>query len=400
MGKLTAKKVEHAKPGSHIDGQGLMLVVSSAKARKWILRIQVKGKRRDIGLGSAADVTLSEARDLATDMRKAFKRGENPVAERKKKPAPTFRVAAEAVHIEHTKAWKNDKHRAQWLSSLEAYAFPKLGDTPINEITGPDVRDVVSDIWLTVPETARRVLQRICKVLDYGHSKGWREIETPLRSIKAGLPKQPERPEEEKHFEAMPWADVPGFFAGLEDLSATETTRLCLEFTILTACRSGESRGVRWSEIDLKEKTWTIPAKRMKGRRLHRVPLCDRAVAILERMQELRRTKKASALVFEGRTEGNPMSDMTLTQILRRAGLSCTPHGFRSSFRDWCEESTSYPARLAEKALAHAVRDKTEAAYQRGDLFDRRRELMTAWETFCFSERRAAGNVTPIRRAK
>ena len=402
MGKLSVKKVKHAKPGRHVDGDGLNLVVSATGAKKWVLRIQVDGRRRDIGLGSAGLVSLAKARDDAKEMRAAFKRGEDPLAERRrgKEAVPAFRDAAKAVHAEHTKAWKNEKHRAQWLASLETYAFPKLGDMKVSEITGPDVRDVIADIWLTVPETARRTLQRIVKVLDYGHAKGWRPAETPYRAIKAGLPKQPERPAEEKHFEAMPWADVPAFFAGMEDLDATGTTRLCLEYTILTACRSGETRLSRWSEVDLDKGVWTIPARRMKGKRVHRVPLCDRAIDILLQMQALRRSGKATALIFEGRTIGKPMSDMTLTAVLRRAGLSCTVHGFRSAFRDWTEEATSFPSRLAEKALAHAVKDKTEAAYQRGDLFDRRRELMAAWENYCLSDREAHNKVTPIRRAK
>lgn len=402
MGNLTAKAVKHAKPGRYSDGKGLLLMVRPSGSKRWILRVQVNGKRRDIGLGSASDVSLSSARDAADDMRKAFKRGENPLRARNEEgeETPTFREAAELVHRENEKGWKNAKHRAQWLSSLETYAFPKLGNLAINEISGPDVRDVTAEIWLVLPETARRVLQRICKVLDYGHAKGWREAEAPLRAIRAGLPKQPTKPPEETHFEAMPWADVPAFFARMDELGATETTRLCLEYTILTACRSGETRGAKWSEVDLDQRVWTIPAARMKGKRLHRVPLCERAVEILTRMQELRHSAKPTALVFEGRKIGRPMSDMTLTQILRRAGLSCTPHGFRSSFRDWTEENTGYPTALAEKALAHALKSKVEASYQRGDLLEKRRELMAAWESYCLSERNKASNVTRLRRKK
>lgn len=407
MGKLTAVKVKHAKPGTYIDGKGLMLLVRQTSAdpkaepsKRWILRIQVDGKRRDIGLGSAGDVTLGEARDAADAMRKAFKRGEDPLEARRraKEPPPTFREAAKAVHKEHAPTWRNQKHAAQWLKSLETYAFGQLGDLPVDQIDGPLIRDTLAGFWLTAPETARRVMQRIGTVLDYCHAKGWREAETPMRAVRAGLPKQPKQ---SGHFEAMPWQDVPGLFAGMEDtLKTGEPTRLLLEFTILTATRSGESRGARWCEIDRKAKAWNIPAERMKAKKAHRVPLCDRALEILERMQELRTSAKDDALIFEGRKIGAPVSDMTMRQALRRAGLDCDVHGFRSSFKDWSQEATSFPPALAERALAHTIKDKVERAYARSDLFERRRELMAAWEAHCLSERKGAGNVTPLRRAQ
>ena len=396
MGKLTALRVQRAKVGKHGDGRGLYLVVSGTGSRKWVLRIQKNGKRHDLGLGSANDVTLAEAREAAQDIHRAVRTGLSPLATRKqeRQTIPTFRKTAKMVHEEHKPSWKNAKHAAQWLSTLETYAFPRLGDLPVNQIDGPLVRDVLADIWLTVPETARRVRQRIGTVLDYAHAKGWREAETPLRAITRGLPKQPKN---KTHFEAMHWQDVPAFIDGMETtLKAGETVRLALEFLVLTAAHSGEVRGARWSEFDLEEKTWSIPSERMKAGEAHRIPLSDRAVEILRRTSELRRTDDPDAMVFEGQRRRRPLSDMTLTMPIRRAKLGITVHGFRSAFRDWAAERTSFPRELAEKALAHAVRNKVEAAYQRGDLFDKRRQLMDAWALYCQSAKKPQSNVTPI----
>lgn len=406
MGTLTALRVKNAKPGRHGDGDGLFLVVSDTGARKWVLRIQIRGKRRDIGLGSAKMVrrdgrlepftSLADAREEAQEMRRAFKRGEDPVSERRRarEAIPTFQDAAKMVHAEHAPGWKNDKHTAQWLSTLETYAFPKLGDLPVNQIDGPMVRDVLAEIWLTIPETARRVRQRIGTVLDFAHAKGWREAEAPMRSVSRGLPKQSKTKE---HLAAMPWRDVPDFVAGLSDtLTAGEPVRLALEFLILTAARSGEVRGMCWSEIDLEAQSWTIPVERMKGNRLHRVPLSARAVEILNRMHELRRTEKSDALVFEGRKRGKPLSDMTLTMPLKRAGIPYTVHGFRSAFRDWCGEATNTPREVAEACLAHALQNRVEAAYARTDHFEKRRAVMDKWAAFLSG---AAGNVVPLSRS-
>jgi len=395
--KLTALKVKNAGPGRHGDGGGLYLMVSDTGSRKWVLRIQANGKRRDLGLGSANRVSLSDAREAAEDMRRAIRRGEDPIAERrrKKESTPTFREAAVMVHKEHLPSWKNPKHAKQWLSTLEAYAFPRLGDLRVDHVDGPLVRDVLADIWLTIPETARRVRQRIGTVLDFAHAKGWRDAEAPLRSISRGLPKQPKIKE---HLAAMPWRDVPSFIANMNEiLKASEPVRLAIEFLILTAARSGEVRGARWSEIDLETKAWLIPANRMKAGRSHRIPLSDRTVWILERMAELRRTDNSSGMVFEGQKPGRPLSDMTLTMPIRRAALPITVHGFRSSFRDWCAEATSTPREIAEAALAHVVRNAVEASYARTDHFDKRRVVMDAWAAYCIGTNKS-DNVTPIRK--
>ena len=228
MGNLTALKVKRAKPGKHGDGRGLYLVVSETEARKWVLRIQTQGKRHDVGLGSASEVSLADAREAAEDMRRAYRRGANPIAARRRarEAIPTFREAALMVHQEHRPSWKNAKHTAQWLSTLERYVFPRFGDMSVIDIDGPMVRDVLAAIWLTIPETARRVRQRIGTVLDYAHAKGWRETEMPMRAISRGLPRQPKKV---AHFAAMPWQDVPGFIASIEEtLKAGELVRLAL----------------------------------------------------------------------------------------------------------------------------------------------------------------------------
>jgi integrase len=398
VSKLTVLGVKKASTGRHGDGGGLYLVVSDTGSRKWVLRIQINGKRRDFGLGSASSVSLSEARETAEDMRRSVRRGEDPrvIRRRANHSIPTFKEAAEMVHKEHSPSWKNAKHAKQWLSTLDAYAFPHLGNLPINQIDGPMVRDVLAEIWLTIPETARRVRQRIGTVLDFAHAKGWREAEAPLRSIARGLPKQPKV---RQHFAAMPWQDVPDFIKHMDNiLKASETVKLAIEFLILTAARSGEVRGARWSEVDLEAKSWSIPAERMKAGRAHRIPLSDRAIKILEQMSDFRRTAEPDAFVFEGQKPGRPFSDMTLTMPIRRAELPITVHGFRSAFRDWCAEATNTPREVAEACLAHVVKDQAEAAYARTDHFDKRRGVMDLWSAFC-SGRDKSGKVVQIKGA-
>jgi len=396
MSKLTALSVKRASTGRHGDGGGLYLVVSDTGSRKWVLRIQINRKRRDFGLGSASNVSLAEARETAEDMRRAVRRGEDPKANRRRanQSMPTFQEAAIMVHKEHAPSWKNAKHTKQWLSTLDAYAFPHLGNLPVNQIDGPMVRDVLAEIWLTIPETARRVRQRIGIVLDFAHAKGWREAEAPLRSITRGLPKQPKI---RQHLAAMPWKDVPNFVTNMNSLlKASETVKLAIEFLILTAARSGEVRGALWSEFDLEQKSWAIPAGRMKAARAHRVPLSDRAVEILKHMGNFRRTSEPDAFVFEGQKPGRPLSDMTLTMPIRRAELPITIHGFRSAFRDWCAEATNTPREIAEACLAHVVKDQAEAAYARTDHFDKRRVVMKDWAAFCTgSQGRQPGRDNP-----
>src|SRR3954452_16072171 len=290
MGKLTAVRVRSLKePGRYSDGQGLMLVVGKDGSRKWVLRVQADGRRHDFGLGAAAQVSLAEAREVAATVRRQVKAGQDPRAERRRarETVPTFREAALRVLEEHKPSWKNAKHAAQWLATLEQHAFPALGAVRVDKIDGPMVRDVLAEIWLTIPEPARRVRHRIGAVLDWAHAKGYRQFEAPTRSISRGLPKQPKIKE---HFAALPYGDVPAFLTRLQGTDTTgETVRLAFEFLILTAGRSGEMRGARWNEIDLETRLWTIPKERMKAGKIHVVPLSARAMAILERMRELRR---------------------------------------------------------------------------------------------------------------
>lgn len=380
VGKLTALQVRNAKPGKHMDGGGLFLIVGEHGAKSWILRMQHAGKRRDYGLGSLRDVSLSEAREAATAVRKMVLSGIDPVAEKKKEAMPTFREAAHMVYAEIFSTWKNKKHGEQWISSLENHTFADLGDMLVGDIDTGHIRDCLVKIWLTVPETARRVRQRIGTVLDFAHVKGWRQAEAPMRAVSRGLPKQPKGV---SHHEALPWAEVPKFVARMpEMLGANDVSRLAMEFIILTATRTGEGRGAVWSEFDIDDRLWTIPKERMKMDRPHRIPLADRCLAILEEMKEYRVTTARSALVFPGAKAGRPISNVTLTMQLRRAGLSFTMHGFRSSFRDWCAEATETPDEVAEACLAHIVKGKAKAAYLRTDHLEKRRSVMEEWAAF------------------
>jgi|APTNR8051073442_1049403.scaffolds.fasta_scaffold05222_2 integrase len=404
MGTLTALSVRAARePGKYGDGAGLFLLVGKGGARSWILRTMVDGRRRDIGLGSAAHVSLAEAREKARETRGAIRQGIDPVAAKHASqdsagasPVPTFREAAEQVHREHLPSWRNAKHAAQWLSTLQTYAFPALGDMPVDAVTAPLVRDVLAPIWLTIPETARRVRQRIGTVLDYAHAKGWRDSEAPMRAVSRGLPKQPKRT---NHFAAVPWQEVPGFLKDMDETTAGELTKGLLRFVVLTAARSGEARGARWSEIDWQAYEWHVPAHRMKGHVPHVVPLSDQAITVLEQAQALRTSDDPATLVFPGGRDDRPISDMTLTMLLRRMGVAATVHGFRSSFRDWAGESTNFPREIAEMCLAHTVGNAVERAYRRSDLREKRRAMMAAWGAFCDRDSRN-GQVLPLARAE
>lgn len=392
---LTAVQVKNlTEPGRYADGDGLFLVVGPTGARKWVLRVQRDNRRRDIGLGSARHVGLAEARQAASDMRSALREGRDPVAERKARrkaqALPTFEEAARTVHGEFKAGWRNDKHAAQWLSTLETYAFPTIGKLKVDQLSAPDVVGVLSPIWLEKPETARRVRQRIGTVLDWAIAHQHRTAGNPVAAVGKALPKQRDNG---GHFTALPFADLPDFMAKLR--AGTEgLAELALEFLILTAARTGEVLGARWPEIDLEAAQWTIPAGRMKAGRAHVVPLPARCVAILKRAQELHSGR--GDVVFESRpTKG--FSNMVFAMKLRRMGVAATVHGFRSCFSDWAAERTNTPREVVEMALAHTIKNKVEAAYRRGDLLVKRRKLMEAWETFCGG---AKGNVVPMARSE
>ena len=379
MGKLTVAQIRALKePGRYSDGDGLILEFTRPGRAYWFVRVQHNGRRRDIGLGSVDEITLANARDKAHEARKSLAKGIDPTIERQKAKLkiPTFREAAKLVHEEHKAAWKNGKHQDQWITTLTTYAFPRIGNRLVSDIEGPVIRDVLAPIWISKPETARRVRQRIGVVLDWSYAKGFRTTEAPLRSISRGLPRQPKR---DWHLAALPFDEVPAFLVRVRE--KTTIARLALEFLILAAARSGEVRGMRWPEIDLAKRVWTVPADRMKAGKVHLVPLDEGTIDVLERVRPL--GVPASNLIFPGQNVKRPLSDMTLLKILRDMEVPATVHGFRSTFRDWVAEETDYPGEVAEAALAHAIPNKVEAAYRRTDFLEKRRALMRDWDRYC-----------------
>ena len=377
---LTAVHVRNIKkPGKYCDGNGLYLVVDPSGAKRWLLRTIILGKRCDIGLGSVRLVSLAEAREKAMHMRRKARDGEDPLADRRRATlvVPTFKEAAQKVHEQHAATFKNAKHKAQWLASLTADVFPTLGHLRVSAIQSGDVLKVLSPIWTTKPETARRLKQRIKVVFDWAKASGYRAGDNPVDGITKVLPKVRQAA---THHPALPYAKVPAFVQQVRECDAGEVTRLAFEFLILTAARTSEVIGARWDEIDEDARTWTIPGIRIKAGREHRVPLSGRCLEILERAKRL---AGDSHFVFPGRAAKSPLSNMAFLMLLRRLKREdITAHGFRSSFRDWAAEKTRFSRSVCEAALAHVVRDKTEAAYFRSDLFEQRRALMDAWAQF------------------
>ncbi len=372
---LNARKVETAPPGRHGDGRGLFLYVKKSGSRSWVLRYQVAGRRRDLGLGAYPGVSLAMARERAVEARRLIANGEDPIAKKQQAKPKTFRDAALELIESKRPGWKNAKHAAQWTSTLEACAFPKLGQMQVAKIETADVIAALKPIWMEKPETANRVRQRIEAVIDYSSALGIREGDNPARwrgHLDHLLPK-PTKVRAVSHHPALPHADIAEFMAALGQRSGVATR--ALTFTVLTAARSGETRGMTWGEVDLEARIWTVPAQRMKAGKEHRVPLTDAAIALLGDKRD------ADKLVFESEAKkGKPISDMSMTAVLRRMGRDrTTVHGFRSTFRDWAGETTGFPREVIEAALAHGIKDKAEAAYARSDLFDKRRKLMEAW---------------------
>jgi integrase len=360
------------------DGGGLYLQVAPSGSRSWVLRTVVKGKRCDIGLGGVDLVSLAEAREQAHRLRKIARAGGDPLAERRheRRTVPTFKAAAEQVHASHAASFRNEKHRKQWLASL-AGVFASFGAKRVDAVASADILAALSPQWLLRPETSRRVLQRVRVVFEWCKAQGYCSGDNPTDGITKVLPKLPSV---QVHHPALPFQLVPSFVQALRKADASESVRLAFEFTILCATRTSETLNATWGEIDLKGRTWTIPAGRMKAGVDHRVPLSLRAVEILERAIKL---SNGGEYVFPGRTPKKPLSNMAFLMTLRRMERTdITTHGFRSSFRDWAAERTNSPRAVCEAALAHTVRDKTEAAYHRTDLFERRRKLMASWSAF------------------
>lgn len=395
---LTDKQARALKAGDKpvFDGKVTGLILSPTKSGcKWILRFTspASGKRRDAGLGTYPQTTIAEARDRAYAMRKMIDEGIDPIDQKNRdKEATTlqaavltFEKAARVVHEELKPSWKNPKHAAQWIKTLETYVFPTIGHKKLDAITPKDCADALRPIWLEKAETASRTKQRIHAVMQWAWAHGHVSA-NPVSVIEHILPKQGAR---KTHQPAMPWRNVPAFSrAHLVDRLSLDSTRAALEFLILTAARSGEVRGATWKEFNFDEKTWTIPAERMKAQNPHRVPLSDRALQIVV---ELREQVVDDELVFPS-LGGRPLSDMALTALLRRVGAPsdtpgrvATAHGFRSSFRDWASEN-GYARDLAERALAHTISNQVEAAYHRTDLLEQRRPMMQAWAGHVRSE--------------
>ena len=378
---LTHAKAKALKtPGRYGDGGGLYLNVAKSGSKSWVQRIAIDGRRRDVELGGFPGVSLAKARERASQNRDTIADGRDPVAEKRTpQPAmPTFREAARACHEMNRPRWRNEKHAANWLATLERHAMPKLGQLPVDRITRAEVLAVLTPIWGTRQETARRVRQRIRAVMRWAVAHGHRDDNPAGEGIDGALPPMPAI---RAHFRALPYKEVPAALETIAASTAGVATKACFEFLVLTAARSGEARGATWNEIDLDARLWTIPAKRMKGGVEHRVPLSESAIAALEEAAPLR---DESGLVFPSPVGGRQLSDMTLTKILRTTGLAerATVHGFRSSFRDWAAECTNASYAAMELSLAHHVGNAVERAYARSDLLEQRRALMDQWAEY------------------
>jgi integrase len=395
--KLSAKKVENAKSGRHGDGAGLWLAVSPTLSKRWIYRFTISGRVSEIALGLYPAVSLEDARDRALAQRKLHKAGTSPALVKKKAAAAaasgiTFgALAAECIEMRAVE-WRNAKHKQQWANTLSQHAA-LLANMRVSEITEEHVLRVLRPIWLTKPETASRVRGRIETVLDYAKAKKLRTGENPAAwrgNLSHLLPKTTKL--SRGHFAAMPYDDVPAFIQNLRGREGI--TSLAFEMKILTAARSEEIRRAKWDEIDLKKKIWTIPAERMKANRAHRVPLSDRVVVIIKTLKAFR----ANDYLFVGNKPQKPISTGAIEMSLRRMDIEgCTPHGFRSSFRDWCGDKTNFQREVIEAALAHVIGDKVEAAYRREDALEKRRALMQAWADYCGGI--TAENVVPFSKA-
>lgn len=384
---LTAATVRAiTKPGLHADGNGLYLKVDANGAKRWVQRITIKGKRKDLGLGSARLVTLAEARDLAFSNVKASRAGGDPLSDRRQALAIlTFEEAAEKVHALNEPHWKNEKHAAQWISTMREYVFPYFGSKRATDVDGADVLRALSPIWHTREETARRVKQRIGTVFKWVVAQGWR-IDNPAETVTKALPRHDRS--KVRHHPALPYNDVPSAIQKVSDSGAAAATKLAFEFLVLTATRSNEVRLATWGEVDMDRALWIIPKERMKAKREHRIPLPDRCIAILQQAKNQRGDAAAADLIFPGSKPDKPISDMTLSKLMKELGIPAVPHGFRSSFRDWAGESTGHPREVIEAALAHTIKDKAEAAYARSDLLEKRRKLMIDWCDTIATERK------------
>lgn len=377
--RLSAATVRTIKePGFYADGNGLYLKVDTSGAKRWVQRIVIHGKRRDIGLGSASLVSLAEARETALEQRKLARAGEDPIALKKRSTGIlSFKETAKRVHELSKPTWRNEKHGKQFITTLETNVFPHFGDKRVDQVTSSDVLAALMPIWNTKPETARRIKQRISAVFKSAIGQGWR-ADNPADAATGALPIHDRS--NVQHRKALPYDQVGAAIDKVRASEAGAVTKLAFEFLVLTATRSVETREAKWSEFDIAKAVWTIPATRMKAKKAHRIPLTPRCLAILEAAKAHK--QKESDLVFPGTKQDRPLSDMTLSKLMKELGIAAVPHGFRSSFRDWAGETTNYAREVVEFALAHVIKDKAEAAYARSDLFVKRRALMEDWSRY------------------
>lgn len=390
MSAMRAAKL--TTPGRHSDGGGLYLAIDQNGRRRWVFMYTRRGKRIELGLGGGRDLPLAHAREEAATLRVLLATGGDPKAERlRSKQSQTFGAVADSYVEAMRPSWRNAKHAAQWQMTLTKYAAP-IRELPVNEITTEDILVVLQPLWTKTPETAERLRGRIENVLDAAKARGLRTSDNPARwrgHLNQLLPKRQRLAR--GHHAAMPFEMLPAFVANLRMRDAVAAR--ALEFTILTAARSGEVLGATWNEIDVRKEVWTIPAGRMKAGREHRVPLSSRAMELLAAQMDL----NSVGPVFCASNRASPLSSMAMAMLLRRMKSEITVHGFRSTFRDWASETTGFSHEVCEMALAHTIANKAEAAYRRGDLFDKRRKLMEAWAVYCASQK--ADKVMQLHRA-
>jgi integrase len=386
-GKLTEKRIDKLKsPGRYHDGHGLYLQVLSETNRSWLLRYERNGRERWMGLGPLRLFPLAMAREKADEAQRRLWEGIDPLDHRRRVMAQlaseqdrtkTFQECAEAFLAKHSDGWKNAKHRQQWTNSLKSYAYPVLGRLSVADIATPHVVRMLEPIWLEKQVTARRVLGRVERVLNYAKAAGYRGGDNPAKWSGHLRDLMPANGKATEHFTALPYTELAAFMADLRERQGSAAR--ALEFTVLTAARTGEVIGARWDEINLREKVWTIPADRMKAAKEHRVPLSEPALAILKSLPR----EDGNDYLFIGTTAGAGLSAMSMTAVLKRMKREVTTHGFRSTFMDWAHDRTAFPKVVIDMALAHAVGDKVEAAYRRGELLEKRRRLMAEWARYC-----------------
>jgi integrase len=396
---MVAKKT---KPGRYGDGNGLVLQISKWRTKAWLFRYERDGRERQMGLGPVSVLTLAEARETARECRKMLLNGIDPIDTRRSDRMQarveaargvTFRQCAEAYIAAHEAGWRNEKHRAQWKATLSTYAYPIVGNLSVAMVDTALVVKVIEPIWASKPETGGRVRGRIESILDWAKVRGFRAGDNPAQwrgHLDKLLPSR-RKVRAVKHHAALPYAEIPAFMQQLRNRDGISAR--ALELTIMTALRTGEVIGARWPEFETKAKVWIIPAKRMKGGREHRVPLSDRVIKLLSSLP------REGDFVFPGARKGEPISNMAMLELMRGMRPGYVPHGCRSTFRDWAAEMTNYPNHVVEMALAHVVGDKVEAAYRRGDLFEKRRRLMAEWERYCAKINEVA-NVTTLRKRR